>query len=1016
MFQIEFIYLHDYYTIQIMTPYYSIRQGILVSLLLLMTSSFLDAPEDLRPSSNKRSTEVTHRFDPDEDEQRKEKLWVDSIFKTLTIDQQIGQLFMIRAHSNLGADHTASVKQQIKKYHVGGLCFFQGTPLKQAQLTNQYQALSSHVPLMVAMDAEWGLAMRHKEAAIRYPMQMTLGAINDNSLIYKMGVDIATQLKRIGTHINFAPVVDINNNPDNPVINDRSFGEDRQQVAIKSYMYMIGMQDQGIMACAKHFPGHGDTDMDSHLDLPTIPFDEARLDSLELFPFRVLAQHGVGSMMIAHLQIPVWEKDCVTPSTLSKTIIQKKLIEEMAYQGLIFTDGLEMEGVLKNFPPGEIEVRALMAGNDVLLLPSNIDVAYKAIKLALNEGRLTTAMIEHKVKKILLAKYRMGLNHYCATDIDGLTQDINTPNSKALVQQLYEHALTLLGQHDAVIPYVDVYHKKYASLAIGADTKNDFQSRLEDYAPFEHHHLKKRSTAYTRANMLKRLKEFDRVIIGVHDMSRRPSKQFGLAPWTRDFIKALQSKTHVSVVLFGNPYAIQYLGGIGHILVSYEDNAYTRNASAEALFGAIPIQGSLPVKAGAGAPLSSGLKIGSLRRIGYALPEQVGMDSDSLADLRTLADAMIRTHAAPGARILVVKDRKIIYNQNFGYHTYKKKHKVHTDDIYDLASITKVAAATLSVMKLVDDGLVNLHTPISQYLPHIDTTDKRDLTLYDIMAHHAGLKPWIPFYLNTLTEDHKRTQPSDTIYHQTPDQAYCLKVCDQMYMSKSYADSVWYKIYNSALRSRNDYRYSDLGMYMVADIIKTLTGKAIDQYVQEQFYQPLGLKSIGYNPAKKHPISDVVPTEEDTYFRHRRIQGYVHDMGAAMLGGVSGHAGLFSTAGDLAVLFQMLLNGGYYGGKQYLRPETIELFTTRHKRSTRRGIGFDMKELDTLRTLNMSEMASDRAFGHLGFTGTAVWADPTSDLIFIMLANRTYPTMKNNKFGKENYRPKCHTVCYKAMH
>ncbi len=983
--------------------------ALLCCIVLLIAAMTLPANQQLTVDA---PAENAWHFDDTEEHLAKQ--WVDSIYALLTQDEKIGQLFMIRAHSNLGAKHVEQVERQIKKYKPGALCFFQGTPLKQAELTNRYQELSKKLPLLISMDAEWGLAMRHKKAALRFPMHMTLGAIQDNSLIYKTGAEIAAQLKRIGVHINFAPVADINNNANNPVINDRSFGEDKKQVTLKSYMFMLGSQDQGVMACAKHYPGHGDTDIDSHLDLPSLHFDAHRLDSLELYPFKILAQQGVGAMMVAHLQIPAWEPDGRTPATLSSKIVQENLIEGMAYDGLIITDAMEMKGVLKHFAPGEAELRALLAGCDILLLPSDLDKAFQAIKRALDEGRLTKEILETKVKKILLAKYKLGLHQYKKIKIDSIDYDLHRPKTKALIRTLYQSALTLAANQDQIIPFADVERSSFASLVIGTEEKNRFQERLDSYTDIEHHRCKATISAHERHNLLARLSEKDRVIIGLHGMSRYPSKRFGVPKWVPDFIKTLQKKTHVSVVLFGNPYALQYMDSAQHVLVAYEDNRITQDLAAQALFGAIPLSGKLPIRASDQFDLFCGQQSGSLRRLGYTIPEDILLDSDTLSQLKELMQEMIKTKAAPGATVLIVRNRKIVYHKQFGHHTYKKIREVRKGDIYDLASITKVAAATLSVMKLVDEGRLDLHTPIGQYLPHIDTTDKRELTLYDIMAHHAGLKPWIPFYQTTMTEA-KRPMPCDTIYHRVPNSKYSIQVCDALYMDKEYADSIWYKIYTSELRDNTNYRYSDLGMYMVADIVKTLTGQSIDRYVAQEFYKPLGMRRTGYNPAKRFPIDQIVPTEQDSYFRHKRIQGYVHDMGAAMLGGVSGHAGLFSTAEDLAILFQMLLNEGYYGGRQYLKPETVALFTRRHKRSTRRGIGFDMKELDSLKTQNMSEFASKNTFGHLGFTGTAVWADPVYDLIFIMLANRTYPSMKNNKYGRENFRPKAQTIAYRAL-
>lgn len=956
----------------------------------------------------------THTEPPAEEDKRIEDAWVDSVYLSLTTDQRIGQLFMIRAHSDLGDDHIASVKSQIKKYHVGGLCFFQGTPEKQAKLTNEYQALSKTLPLLVAVDGEWGLGMRFKTKAMNFPKNMALGAIQDNSLIYHMGMEIAYQMKRIGIHVNFAPVVDINNNANNPVINTRSFGESRKEVAIKSYMYMLGIQDGGAIACAKHFPGHGDTDMDSHYDLPIIHHSRSRLDSLELFPFRLLAQNGVKSVMTAHLQIPALEPDGKTPSSLSAKTIQGILIGEMGFDGLIFTDGLEMEGIHKNFDIGEIEVRALEVGNDILLLPRNIEVAFEAIRYAIKTGRLSNEIIELKVKKIIRAKYQLNLHNEKPINLINITADLHSDKAKALNAKLISHSFTLLKNKDQLIPFVNIIDQKYASLSIGTKSVTAFQRNLEDFVPIKHYKANKVITSHARQSLIDGLSKYDRIIVSFNNLSSYASKNFGIDTSAINLLKDLQKAHEVVIVWHGNPYGLKYFDDLNHILVAFEGNKEIAKLSAEAIFGVFPIDGKLPVTASDQFRFGDGENAHSLRRMGYAHPAEVDLNPDSLKMIDKIVSKMIKTKAAPGCQILVAKDRKIVYNKSFGYHTYDKKQKVKSSDLYDLASITKVAASTLAVMKLVDEGLVDIHTPIKKYLPELSNTNKAHMTLYDIMSHHAGLAPWIPFYKCTL-DDSKNPVCLDSVYSEKITEGFSIQIADKMYMRNDYVDTVMINLIDSDLRSNTNYRYSDLGYYLIAELIDRITGSKLDKYVANNFYIPLGLKRIGYNPLKKITKKNIIPTEKDTYWRQQTVHGHVHDMGAAMLGGVAGHAGLFSNAEDLAVVFQMLLNDGYYGGHQFLRPETISLFTQRHNRSQRRGIGFDMKQLDTLRILNISEFASDLTYGHLGFTGTCVWADPETQMIFIFLSNRTYPNMNNNKLGRKNYRPNIQSAVYRSL-
>ncbi len=944
------------------------------------------------------------------------KQWIDSIYNAMSYDERLGQLFMLRAHSDKGPEHVAAVEQLIKKYQVGSLCFFQGTPERQVQLINQYQSLNNHVPLLIAIDGEWGLGMRMKATTISFPRQLTLGAIQDNRMIYEMGREIADQMKQAGVHINFAPVADINNNPANPVINTRSFGEDRYNVAVKSYMYAKGMQDHGIMACAKHFPGHGDTDVDSHLDLPIIKHSRQRLDSVELYPFQILAEQKVGSMMVAHLSVPVLENRPNRPTSLSKNTIINLLRNELDYDGLVFTDALEMKGVTKFFKPGEVEAEALMAGNDVLVLPEDMAAAIQQIKQYIKEGKIPMAQVEASVKRVLRAKYELGLTQFTPIEDKKLQNSLNNSRALALKQQLYEHALTLVRNTDDLLPFKKIDSLQIASLALGTQQKTTFQKRLNDYMEMLHLQTDNNITDADSRSILQQLEKKDIVIISLHELSSFANKNFGITPSELSFIRQLAARKKVILIHFGSPYALKFFDDIPWLINAYEEDPMAQDVAAQAIFGAIAMQGRLPVTASPKARFNAGITTNPAYRMGYTLPESVGLNSDTLNRIDVLMQEAIQKGATPGGIVLVAKDSKIVFQKAYGYHTTSKVQPVEIDDIYDLASITKIAAATIAVMKLQEESKISIYQPIKQYLPKVANTNKADLTLFDIMAHRAGLKSWIPFYEQTLLEVAKSgISTSSSFYRRRPEGVYQAKVTDQMYLRRDFQDSIWSQIYNSPVNGTKEYVYSDLGFYLIAEIVKRQTGKPIDQYVQENFYQPLGLSTMTYNPLEKHSKQRIVPTEEDRYWRDQTVHGYVHDMGAAMLDGVSGHAGLFADAQDLAIIMQMLLNSGYYGGQQFLNPATVQLFTTRHPNETRRGIGFDMLDLDPTRTPNLSTKASQRTFGHLGFTGTATWADPEQNLIFVVLTNRTYPSMHNYKFNQENYRPRLQTIVYNAL-
>ena len=945
-----------------------------------------------------------------------EHIWVEQQVAALTQDEKIGQLFMIRAHSNLGADHIASVKQQIKDYKVGGLCFFQGSPEKQAELTNTYQKLSK-TPLLISIDGEWGLGMRFPDNTISYPRQLMLGAIQDDNLIYEMGKEVAAQMKRIGIHINFAPVVDINNNPDNPVINNRSFGENRLKVTAKSYAYMKGMQEGGLITSAKHFPGHGDTSVDSHHDLPVITHSRQRLDSIELLPFQQLIKQGLDGVMVAHLSIPALDDTPNLPTTLSKPVVTDLLRGEMGFDGLIFTDAMEMKGLTKYFGQGRAEVEAIKAGNDVLLLPADFKQSFEAIQAALQSGEITMDRIEESVRRIFRYKYRAGLTSTpIISSTSAILSDINSNTGNALKTRLIKKSMTLVKNDKQLVPITNTSGKKVLSIAIGSQSKNAFQSRLSNSLHADYISMTQASLAGQAESLKKKVSGYDLTVISLEDLSKYSSKNFGLRSETINFINAIAgAERDIILTVFGSPYALKYFGNVPQVLMAYEDNDETQDVAAQALLGVTEMNGVLPVTSTPIFKEGYGLYSPSTDVLSYGIPEEVGLSSDSLKAIDDIVAEMIRRKAAPGCQILVAKDGKIVLQKAYGHHTYNRKRKVKTDDIYDLASVTKIMASTLSIMKLHDEKKFNIYYPLKKYITEADTSNKANIIVEDILAHHAGLAGWVPFYKNTLDTKSKKAKVDNKYYRPKITDDFNILVANNLFLRSDYRDSIWSRILGTQLREKRNYRYSDLGFYMMHEAIHNITGMPLNEYAHQSFYGPLGLTATGYNPLDKHDNSRIPPTEKDSYFRGQVVDGYVHDMGAAMLGGVSGHAGLFSNTYDLAVLAQLLLNGGSYGGKTYINAKTVKEFTTRYYRSTRRGIGFDMKELNPDRKPNMSEKAPDSTFGHLGFTGTCMWMDPENNITFIFLSNRTYPSMNNNTFGKYEFRPRIQSVIYSAL-
>jgi beta-N-acetylhexosaminidase len=951
---------------------------------------------------------ATTRFQPDNQATH----WVDSLYRCMSTEERIAQLIMVRAHSDKDSLYEKQVEDIIRNFRVGGVCFFQGTPEKQALLTNRYQAASARIPLFVSMDAEWGLGMRLKESTISFPKQLMLGAIQDNRLIYDFGQEMARQCRRLGVHINFAPDADINNNPANPVINDRSFGENRNNVTAKCFQYMMGMQDGGVMACAKHFPGHGDTNVDSHFDLPQISHPIQRLDSLELFPFRVLAQYGIGSVMVAHLNVPAIDAREKRPTTLSRSTITALLRERIGYEGLIFTDAMEMQGVAKYFQPGEADLEALKAGNDMVLLPGNVEATIRVVKNALASGDYDSLQMEASVKRVLLAKYRYGLNQPQRVRVENIRAELNTPEAELLKRRLIAQALTLVRDRPGLVGFESLEKYRFASLALGDTLRTVFQTYCGYYAPIDHFNAGKTPDSLQIAYLLDTLRQYDVVFLSLHNMRSRAADRHGLSDAQLDLIRRLNAAATVCLTVFGNPYSLQHFDAVPMVLEAYNEDAATQMLAAQALFGAIPLKGKLPVTVTPSARYGQGIeKIYPQPRMGYNLPEAVGMHSDSLRLMEPLIQELIRKGAAPGCQVLVARHNTVVWYKAYGYFTYDSTRQVTTDDLYDLASVTKIAATTVSAMQLAGEGRLCIDSTMGWYVPELRRTNKKSLTVREILAHHAGLQAWIPFYKNTL----ENGLPDAHLYHRVADADSEVPVAAGMFMDNRYVDTIWNTIFQSELRPDKKYKYSDLGLYLTARSINNITGKPLDAYARDHFYRPLGLGTMTFNPWAKGWTARCAPTEEDRYFRQQRLQGYVHDMGAAMLGGVSGHAGLFSNANDLAKLFQLFLNGGSSFGRQYLKPEVLKGWTTRYPGSTRRGIGFDMKELDPRETQNMSPLASSNTFGHTGFTGICAWVDPDTDLIFIFLSNRTYPTMDNNLLINGNYRPRLQELVYRSV-
>lgn len=935
--------------------------------------------------------------------------WVDSIMKNMTVDEKIGQLFMVQAYSNLDEKHERFITEMIQKYHVGNLIFMQGTPEKQVVLNNKYQSLSK-IPLMIGFDGEWGLDMRLKNT-YRFPWNMTLGAIRDNRLIEDFGKHVGEHCKRLGIHINFAPVVDVNINPLNPIIGNRSFGESKENVTEKAIAFTKGMQGVGVLANAKHFPGHGDTAADSHHTLPVLNFTESRLDSIELYPYKKLFEKGVASVMTAHLSIPNLEPDTALPTSLSKKVATGLLQHKLGFQGLVITDGLNMKGASNYSSSAEIDLAAILAGNDMLLIPQDVPGSVSLMKTALKTGQLTEERLNHSVRKILKAKYWAGLHNYQPIKEEHLQQDLNRVDDELLHRELVKKSITFIKDTDGILPIKDLADKKIAYVKLGEATNSYFVKMLKKYTRVDVVSDKKLD------RLIKKLKKYDLVIIGYHQSNAHPWKSYKFKD--EDLVKLQEIARENKVVLniLTSPYSllqIKSFTNIDGIVVSYQNSKLAQEISAQAIFGAIDVQGKLPVSIRNEFGEGYGLIKASLKRLQYTIPEEVGMSSDYLQKIDSIAEIVIKEKMAPGAQIVVARNGKVVYQKNFGYHTHKKELKVKSDDVYDVASLTKILATLPMVMKAEEENKIPLNASLGEILPKFKKSNKSAASVQEILSHVARLKAWIPFYKST--QDSITGENLPAFYSKEWSKKHRIRVAKNLYLDKDYKDSILEHIKIADQREREGYKYSDLGYYLFKEALEKKYKKPLNKLTQEFLYIPLGANRTSYLPLEKFAKKSIVPTEKDEYYRNQLVHGYVHDMGAAMQGGVGGHAGLFANANDIAKIMQMYLQDGYYGGKQYLRSKTIEKFNKRYyaDKKVRRGLGFDKPQInpDVKATCGC---VSEKSFGHSGFTGTYTWADPESGIVYVFLSNRVYPNMENRGLVRENIRTKIQQVIQDAI-
>lgn len=1034
--------------------------------------------------------------------------WVDSVFNTLTLEEKIGQLLMPRGNTSGQGYNFDKLKKWVQDYKLGGLVFFAGQPTTQARIVNELQKMSK-VPMLIGMDLEWGLAMR-LDSTVRFPYQMTLGAMRGKEAdIREMGAEIGRQCRRMGVHVNYAPVVDVNNNPNNPVINFRSFGENKYDVANKALAYMQGMNSERILTSAKHFPGHGDTGVDSHYDLPLITHDKKRLTDIELFPYQTLINSGLSGVMTAHLSIPSLDSTKNLASTLSKNIVTDLLRKDLQFKGLVFTDAMDMQGAVKYFPNGQANVKAILAGNDILETFEDVPAAIAAIKAAIENKEISMEEIDFRVKRILMAKSWVGLDRYKPIQIENLIKDLNTVNSDVLNRQFAEASVTLVKNEESILPVKDLT-KKIAVVSIDASQPTVFQKMASNYTSVDHFLIPANAPDSTINRVLEQTKNHDLIVVGVHLNNIRPAAKYGVTDANKKAVKAFANTGKAVVTLFGNPYALDKFEDLDKaraVVMAYQLTNYMEDASAQAIFGAIPFIGKLPVTVNERYKLELSIQTKAIGRLAYGVPEMVGLSSELFnAKMDSVVNLGIKEKAYPGAVLEVAKDGRVIYHKAFGYHTYEaaktggneyndlvlkadskndvmdekvksnssnlvltapsnrvSSGKVKLTDLYDLASVTKVSTSLLAVMQLMSIDKFDLDKTFKDYYAEFDNSNKADLRFRDMLTHKSGLKAWIPFWMDAIDSvksvknspifDAKYAQkykkrffmskkkynamlmkaikedkalwketlsPATLVWKKNtlstkPSADFTVQVTDSLWLHKDYRETIFKAIKDSPVKPEQGYVYSDLHYYAYPTFMPRITGMPWEDYLK-QTYKQLGATTLTYNPLRFYPKSQIVPSERDTLFRKTLIHGRVHDEGAGMLDGVSGHAGLFGNANDLMKLMQMYLQKGSYGGKQFIKPEVIEECTKYQfpELKNRRAIAFDKIDFNP-KVANGPTLATPESYGHSGFTGTFVWVDPKYNFAYVFLSNRVYPTRDNTKISTLNLRTAIGDEIYKIV-
>ena len=963
--------------------------------------------------------------------------WVDSVFNSLSPEARIGQLIVAAVTPSSNDATREQVRRLVTKNLVGGLIYENSTMSAQVEVTNLAQSLAT-VPLMITIDGEWGLGMLLKEVP-DFPRNLILGAVDNDMLLYEYGREVARQCRRMGIQVNFAPVLDVNDNQDNPVIGNRSFGESPELVARHAIAFARGLEDGGVLAVGKHFPGHGSTSEDSHKTLPVINKTMQEINTCELVPFRKFIEAGLSGILTAHLLVPAIDNG-KAPSSLSADCVTKVLRDELHFDGIVFTDALNMKGATQMLN-GSACVNALLAGNDVLLMPEDITGEIAAVQSAVNNGKLSQSIIDERCKKILRYKYVLGLTDRQHVNTANLNKDVNSDKATVLHRQLTAGSITVIKNNDNILPVHNLQSRHIAVATIGNEngTASKFTRRCADYAEVKRFDLAKAGGADALATQLHD-GHFNTIIVEVGDDSDA----------NRAALNTVVKKCkNVIMVLTCKPYEIRNYGTaitnkhVKAVVLTYENSTLAEDYAAQTIFGGNAANGNLPIslvfngkktrfEAGDGVHYDA-------TRLGYTIPAEVGLNSRLTAQIDSVCRLGVQQHAFPGCQVIVARHGKVVYKGSFGAINYGDPTKVDDNTLYGLASVSKATGTISGVMKAFDDGKFRLDDKASDYIPGLRDGDKEDITFRDLLYHETGmpasLNMWYMMmdsksYTGDLiagAEDathtvkimngawgHKDAKLRTDILSRVKTDKFNIAIADGLWGGRVTYDSIMNRMYHAKL-GKKKYLYSCCNFSLLADAVQRMTHSPLNYYVNNYIFAPLGAYHTMYRPLSKFSRDEIAYTEVDTYLRRQHIHGYVHDELAAFSGGVQGNAGLFSNANDLAKLFQMWLNGGTYGGVRLLKASTVETFTTQKSPNSHRGLGFDKPVVGDPDASNTCAEATPETFGHTGFTGTCFWVDPKNDMFYIFLSNRVCPTRNNPNFGRISARSHIHSLIYKAI-